>query len=423
MKAKITASLIPKLNPQEKPYKVWDTDHSGFFIRVSPKGTLTYALRFLSPIDHKDKTFTIGRSDHIPASEARRIATTKSGDIAAGRDPQLERKLSQAVADRLEASTLGSFMDKKYEAYLRSEKRSGNLLIKDIRSTWGPYWGTELKNFDHWFVTNWRNKRLEQGIKPSTLNRNTALLRALLNKAVEWDVIPSNPMRKFKQLRLDRTPKVRYLNSSEEDRLIRALQSRDKRMIEGRDTANQWRKKRNYNLLPEYSASGYRDYLTPLVLLCMNTGIRRGEAFDLTWENVDLQAKQLTITGDSAKNSHTRHIPLSKQAWACLAQWRRQQQESSGLIFQSPVTGKRLNNVYTAWKSLKKSAGISDFRFHDLRHHFASSLVMRGVDLNTVRELLGHSSTEMTLRYAHLAPEHKAAAIARLDEPDSEKIT
>jgi len=76
--------------------------------------------------------------------------------------------------------------------------------------------------------------------------------------------------------------------------------------------------------------------------------------------------------------------------------------------------GGRLEDVKGAWRALVKAAAVKAFRFHDLRHTFASKLVTAGVDLNTVRELLGHGDIKMTLRYAHLQPETKAAAVAKL---------
>ena len=73
-----------------------------------------------------------------------------------------------------------------------------------------------------------------------------------------------------------------------------------------------------------------------------------------------------------------------------------------------------VGDIKKAWAAILTDAGIADFRFHDLRHHFASRLVQAGVPLNTVRELLGHADLKMTLRYAHLAPQDTASAVERL---------
>jgi len=88
--------------------------------------------------------------------------------------------------------------------------------------------------------------------------------------------------------------------------------------------------------------------------------------------------------------------------------------DSDKLIFPSR-DGQKMHNIQTSWENLRKEAKIDDFRWHDMRHHFASRLVMNGVPLNTVRELLGHTNLEMTLRCAHLAPEQKERAVAVLD--------
>lgn len=150
---------------------------------------------------------------------------------------------------------------------------------------------------------------------------------------------------------------------------------------------------------------------TPRVTLSLKTGMRRGELFDLEWDNVNLKTKVITVTAEIAKSRHTRHIPLGPTALKTLAAWKQQTPLSAGRVFPADDGG-RLNNVNTAWRNLLKAANISSFRWHDMRHDFASKLVMKGVPLNTVRELCGHSGLDTTLRYAHLAPDHKAEAVA-----------
>lgn len=157
---------------------------------------------------------------------------------------------------------------------------------------------------------------------------------------------------------------------------------------------------------------GFTDYLAPMVLVALNTGMRRGELFGLQWEHVNLAGKLLTITAGNAKSRKARHLPLNTEALDVLTRWQRQG-EGTGLVFPS-ATGGRMDNINTSWGGIVADAKLADFRFHDLRHTFASKLVMAGVDLNTVRELLGHADIAMTLRYAHLAPDKLAEAVARL---------
>ena len=90
------------------------------------------------------------------------------------------------------------------------------------------------------------------------------------------------------------------------------------------------------------------------------------------------------------------------------------------IVFSGENDDEPLTTVNKSWAGLVQAAKVQGFRFHDLRHTFASKLVMAGIDLNTVRELLGHSQIAMTLRYAHLAPEHKAAAVERLVKPGAQ---
>lgn len=129
---------------------------------------------------------------------------------------------------------------------------------------------------------------------------------------------------------------------------------------------------------------------------------------------INLSERSLILGGEITKNSSSRYIPLNDEAYNLLNQLYNKSDLKNGLVFPSK-NNQPFNHVKRSWASVLEKAEISQFRWHDLRHHFASKLVMAGVDLNTVRELLGHSDIKMTLRYAHLAPEHKINAVKKID--------
>jgi integrase len=237
--------------------------------------------------------------------------------------------------------------------------------------------------------------------------RDLFTLSIVLRRAVKAGELTENPLRRVDKPRIDRRGKVRFLDQAEESRLRNALLERDAELQNLRTSGNVRRQHRHEKLLSLLPHFG--DHLTPAVLLSMNTGLRRGEVLKLRWTSVDFNRRLLTVEGRNAKNRQTRHVPLNEEAVNTLRRWR--EQSGPGARVFDVATGFR-----GAWVKLLKRARISQFRWHDLRHHFASRLVQRGVPLNTVRDLLGHSSVAMSLRYAHLAPDQRREAVAKLNE-------
>ena len=245
-----------------------------------------------------------------------------------------------------------------------------------------------------------------------TVNRDIATFKAAISKAVLWGFITTHPLDRLKLLKSDRSIKVRYLSSDEEKKLREVLIAREEKIKTDRDNANQWRRERGYELHPDLHQFEFTDHMRPMIILSINTGLRQSEVFSLKWENVNFERALLTIEGAYAKSGKTRHIPLNSEAKSVLKLWQ-EQSKNSDLVFPS-TNDQPFNTVKTSWRRIRDAAKLKNFRWHDMRHHFASRLVMAGVDLNTVRELLGHSDLAMTLRYAHLAPEHKANAVEKL---------
>lgn len=415
LKFKLAKSLIDKLGPAGEVFRVWDTDIPGFHLRISPKGTKSFVLRYHN--NGRNLDYTIGRYGDITPTQARERAFKLKGqsrvdgtDLLAARKAKKQADRDELVRKQQETlNTLGNFYDKRYKSWaevnIRTAKEIDRLMGKDFAFLRQR----KLTEINSWVIASWSKQSKESGLSNASINRRVTVLKSILSKAVEWGVIDSSPLAGRKRELVDTHARVRYLDIEEEKRLRSALDDRQERQRVERQRFNQWLTYRGKPAYPILDGE-FTDYLKPMTLIALNTGMRRGELFQLQWGDVNFGNSQVTVRGTTSKSGKTRHIPLNSEAALVLKKWL-EQSGSNTLVFPSPITGKRLDNINSSWWALLKSAAVADFRFHDLRHHFASRLAMSGVDLNTVRELLGHRSIETTLRYAHLAPEHKAAAV------------
>jgi integrase len=156
---------------------------------------------------------------------------------------------------------------------------------------------------------------------------------------------------------------------------------------------------------------GCRGRFKALVLVALHTGMRRGELLRLTWEDVDFDQGFIHIT--QTKNGERRTLPINETVWSPLTTLRVRQ--DIPWVFHDEE-GRQYGYIRNIFLWACKRAKIRDFRFHDLRHTFASRLVMNGYPLATVSQLLGHKSIYMTMRYAHLSPEHRMGPVRSLDK-------
>ena len=313
------------------------------------------------------------------------------------------------------------------------KKRIANHLFKELSEhykTWGEgrqkgfvtkryhiaqldelFGNIPLRAFATRFVEEWQTKRMADN-KPATVNRLLATLKHMFTKAVEWEMVDEDTLKRVRRVKLlpENNRRLRYLSREECKALINACSP----------------------------------HLKPIVITALNTGMRKEEILSLEWEkHIDLRHSFILL--DKTKNGERREVPINNTLREVL----------QGIVrrIDSPYVfidgeGKRFKDVKRSFATALKKAdfercpecnqerqktdskepgncpscgvkmerrGIKDFRFHDLRHTFASHLVMAGIDITTVKELLGHKTLTMTLRYAHLAPAHKVKAVEILE--------
>lgn len=228
------------------------------------------------------------------------------------------------------------------------------------------------------------NNRIKAGIKYGTINREIGALKAMFTQAIKWKHLQENPMKYIKKLP-DTTKKLPRFLSAEE--IIKVL-----------DMCNVW--------------------LYKIVVTLIATGMRIGELANLTWDDINFKQQRIHIQSKTdwhPKTYEIRTIPIHPTIYNILQKLPKNKQ----YVFTSPGGHKIISgNVQKRYfKKITAKLKLKDVTIHTLRHTFASHLVMRGVDLRTVSELLGHASTKTTEIYSHVAPEHSKAAIERVPLP------
>ena len=233
-------------------------------------------------------------------------------------------------------------------------------------------------------LDHYRARRRGEQVGPATINREMATLKHAWSKAVEWKLLRKTAREESTAIRKYQEPdgRLRYLSGqTEADRLLQAC-----------DGARR-----------------------PIVLTALHTGMRKGELLGLTWDLVDMTHGFICLK--QTKNGKARALPFNETLWSLFSGLRTRQDVP--WVFHD-VEGRRHNDIRHPFEEACEGAGMTDFHFHDLRHTFASWLMMRGVPLATVSNLLGHTSPTMTLRYAHLSPTHLTSAVRVLD-PHSDR--
>ncbi len=300
----------------------------------------------------------------------------------------------RALAKRREEIALGIFklqkknedisfigFSEEYLVYSKVNKRSYRRDITSLNNLKPFFRDKKLSVITCYLVESYKTKR-SQEVSKATVNRELACLKHMFNMAIKWDKASLNPVREVKFFK-EGPWKMRILSREEEKLLLESA----------------------------------CDHLKPIIVAALNTGMRRGEIFRLTWDNVDFFNGTITVV--ETKNGETRIIPMNQLLRETLQQLR---MESKTTHVFCGKDGKPLKDVRTAFETVKKKTGIHSLRFHDLRHTFATRLIEKGVDLPTVKKILGHKSINMTLRYIHPVPEHMkwAVEILNVEVPEKE---
>ncbi len=266
----------------------------------------------------------------------------------------------------------------------KSQKRD-TIFLKHLLPVFGNMYLSQIRPPQ---IVGYKAQRMQAGISAKTINHELGFCKHAFNLAIrEWEWVKDNPFERVSPEKLPQ-PRERYLTTEEFDRLYHACS----------------------------------DWLKPIVLFAVHTGLRQDNILTLTWKQLDLNKGRIML--EHTKNGERLGLPMNETVKKLLTELNRVRHINSDYVFHDKAGNKlSATTVQHAFHRTCKKAGIENFRFHDLRHTCASWLVQNGVDRYVVQRILGHKTAAMTERYAHLAPDNLKSGIAVLDSRTQSVIT
>ncbi|WP_136661670.1 site-specific integrase [Nitratireductor sp. XY-223] len=366
---KLTKPLITALNPTDREVVLWDDSLPGFGVRAKPSGAKTFIVQYRNQ-SGRSRRLSVGKLGKVTLDQARKQAVRLMGQVATGEDPAEERRRL------LRSETVGQLADVYMKEHCagrckpRTIEAHNWLLKKFIRPKLGKRKLLDLRPADI--------ARMHADLRSTPYNANRALglLRAMLNCAERWEMIPrgSNPAAVIKPY--PEKKRERYLSAEELTRLLETL-----------DTAEE------DGMIDIYEAAAVR--------LLIFTGCRLNEITTLEWANIDFAKSRIVLERHKTDKHGAKIVPLNDSALEVLKALPRI--KDNPYVIVGREVGTHLVNLQKPWRRVRKAAGLDDVRLHDLRHSFASFAVGAGIPLAVIGGLLGHRSVQTTARYAHLA--------------------
>lgn len=338
----------------------------GLYVLVSAAspGQGTYYLRYK---DASKKTChsKIGRTSDISLADARKQARTLRSEINLGADPRAELKAMRAIP------TLTEFFEETYLPYAKVHKRSWVRDVQLFARIKKPFGHLKLDQIEKRKVSVWHVSLLDEGLSHATADHHPKLMRRLFSMAQEDGIIEKNPLARFALFNHDNNIE-HYLSDEQLVSLMDVLRSDENRTV------------------------------CNIAILLLGTGCRLNEILTAKKSDIDVENRVLKIAAINAKGKRVRSVPLNDASLDIIL---KQFNDTEGYehLFVNHQTGKPYTTIMKVWTRLRNKAGLPHLRIHDLRHSFASFLVNSGRTLYEVQQILGHSQSIVTERYAHLS--------------------